>query len=171
MDINELVQKGIAALEADNFDEAMSVAVQLQQEMPKQSVGYHLEGLIQQSQTQWELSISAFNKAIEQSPYDPALFNFRGFAYLNTGNMAEAEKDFKEAISLEDYEPAHRNWVLWLIVNDRIQEAIDYLTLRIQTKQDDPENFLLMGDLMQRSGMVEKAQTYYDVAKELQQQQ
>lgn len=45
MDINELVQKGIAALEADNFDEAMNVAVQLQQEMPKQSVGYHLEGL------------------------------------------------------------------------------------------------------------------------------
>ncbi|TNE68928.1 hypothetical protein EP331_15045 [bacterium] len=170
MEVNELIAKGIEALEQEKLDEALALALQIQKAAPKQSVGFHIEGLVHQSSAKWEESITALTKAIEQSPYDPALFNFRGFAYLNLSELPSAKADFSEAISLEDYEPAHRNMVLWMIVSNHVQEAIDYLTVRIQTKQEDPENFEMMGDLMMRVGMDEKAQTYYDVANALKSQ-
>jgi tetratricopeptide (TPR) repeat protein len=163
----QLLESGLKALESNDYNQAISISMDIQTKFPSASEGYHLEGLTHQSEQKWEESVKAFSKAIGESPYDPNLYNFRGFAYLNMGDMGKAEKDFKEAIELEDFEPAHRNYVLWLIVNDRIDEGIEYLTTRIQTKQDDADNFLMMGDLLSRAGYSENAETYFRKAEEL----
>lgn len=167
MNENKLLEKGLVEFEEGRLDQALQTAKKLQTEEPTNSEGFHLEGLIEQSRQNWEQSIEAFTKAIIQSPYDPSLYNFRGFAHMSLGNLVPADVDFREAIDLEDFEPAHRNHTLWLIINDRIDEAVEYLTVRIQLKQDDAENFLLMGDLLSRAGYTERGQTYFDKAKEL----
>jgi tetratricopeptide (TPR) repeat protein len=163
----KLLESGLKALESSDFAGALKIAQEIISQFPTDSEGYHLEGLTYQSEQSWENSITSFTNAIGESPYDPNLYNFRGFAYMNLGEMTKAEIDFKEAIDLEDFEPAHRNYVLWLILKDRIDEAIEYLTNRIQTKQNDSENFLMMGDLLSRAGYTENAESYFKVAKEL----
>lgn len=165
--VDQLLQEGLQAFENKEFTKAMEIAKQLQQEYADSPEGYHFEGLIHQTYANWDESIVAFSKAIGESPYDPNLYNFRGFAYLNNGEMRKAEKDFKEAIELDDFEPAHRNFVLWQILNDRIDEAVEYLTERIKQKPDDAENLMLMGDLLSRAGYAENAQTYYVEAEKL----
>jgi len=163
----KLLELGLKALESSDYKNALNIALDIQTKFPTASEGYHLEGLTYQSEQKWEESVNSFTKAIGESPYDPNLYNFRGFAFLNMGEMGKAETDFKEAIELEDFEPAHRNYVLWLIVNDRIDEGIEYLTNRIQTKQDDADNFLMMGDLLSRAGYSENAETYFKKAEEI----
>lgn len=167
MNLDELLNKGLQAFEQDRFDESLLFAKQIQQAFPDDAKGFHLEGLIYQTQEQWQNSIDAFSKAIKQAPYNPFFYNFRGYAYMSMGDMHNSIKDFKEAIDLEDFEPAHRNYTIWLILNDQLDEAVAYLTKRIQTNQKDAENFELMGELMMRAGMEEKAQTYFASAKAL----
>lgn len=164
---SKLLEEGIQLLEEGQLEKAIEKAKLIQEAEPNHSSGYHLEALALQTDSKWQDSISLLNKAIEYSPYDPALFNFRGFAFMNLEEFRKAKKDLKEAIELEDFEPAHRNMVLWMIMNDKIQEAIDYLTKRIQTKQDDAENFMLMGDLLSKAGYHENADSFYQKAEEL----
>lgn len=159
--------KGIKEIENGNFDSALVYAKKVQVEFPDSADGFHLQGLVEQFLLKWNDSILSFSLAIKQSPYNPDLYNFRGYGYMNIGEMDEAESDFKEAIELEDFEPAHRNFVLWLILSDRSDEAVDYLTTRIQTKPTDIENFLLMGDLMKNVGRDDIAQSYFDKVEEL----
>lgn len=163
----ELLQKGIKAFEEKNFDLALELAKQIQIESPDSADGYHFEGLIQQSLSNWEDSVKSLSKAIGESPYDPNLYNFRGFAYMNMDELKKAEADFKEAIELEDFEPAHRNYVLWYILNDKIDTAIEYLTNRIKLNPENAENLMLMGDLLGRAGYEDNAQSYYEEADRL----
>ncbi len=54
-----------------------------------------------------------------------------------------------------------------MIMSDEGNEAITYLLGRIKENPKDVENWILMGDLMQRAGQGAKARTYYEQAQKM----
>lgn len=161
----ELTEKGIAHLQEENYDAALSVAKELQEMEEDTADGYHLEALVYQYQFDWKASLAALDKAIDCAPYDADLFNIRGFAHLSLEDFDKAKSDFEEAIDLEDLEAAHRNIVLMHILQDKSEEGIEYLVERLQQDPEQIENWIFMGDLMAKAGLDEKAKTYYDEAR------
>jgi cytochrome c-type biogenesis protein CcmH/NrfG len=134
---------------------------------PESVDGYHLEAMVMQKLNQWEKSIGALEKAISKDDEQSGLFNLRGFANLQLENLEEAKSDFEKAIDLDDSPAAHRNLVLYKIMSDKGNEAISYLLDRIRNNPKDVENWILMGDLMQRAGHGAKARTYYEQAQKM----
>ena len=167
MNYNDQIQEGIRLINAGEYQASIDLAATIQKDQPDSADGYHLEAIGKQHLYEWEESIKALNKAIELAPYDAGLYSLRAFAKMSTEDLVGAEKDLNEAIQLEDFEPAHRNLVILYILRDQSQKAIDYLLNRLKTNPKDVDNWILMGDLMQRVGMEDKAQTYYDQARKL----
>lgn len=167
MSFEETLEEGLASLREGDFDEALDIAHSLQKMEPKAADGFHLEAMTFQKLNQWEPSVEALDKAIALEPEKSGYYNLRGFAQLQMEQLEEAEENFKKAIDLDDSPAAHRNLVLYKIMSDQGNEAITYLLDRIRNNPKDVENWILMGDLMQRAGQTEKARSYYEQAKKM----
>jgi len=167
MSFEEKLEEGLKLLREEDYDHSLDIARSLQKMEPEEADGYHLEAMVFQKLNQWEPSIEALDKAIKYDPEKSGLYNLRGFARLQTEMLEEAEEDFKKAIDLDDSPAAHRNLVLHKILSDHGNEAISYLLDRIRSNPQDVENWILMGDLMQRAGQAAKAKSYYEQAKKM----
>ncbi|MDX1639725.1 MAG: tetratricopeptide repeat protein [Balneolaceae bacterium] len=167
MSFEETLEEGLASLREGDYDESLDIAHSLQKMEPEAADGFHLEAMVFQKLNQWEPSVDALDKAIKLEPEKSGYYNLRGFARLQMEELDEAEEDFKKAIDLDDSPAAHRNLVLHKIMSDQGNEAISYLLDRIRNNPKDVENWILMGDLMQRAGQTEKARSYYEQAKKM----
>jgi tetratricopeptide (TPR) repeat protein len=167
MKFEDQLEEGLSLLHEGDYDHALDIAHQLQKMEPESVDGYHLEAMVMQKLNQWEKSIDALEKAISKDEEKSGLYNLRGFANLQLENLDVAIKDFDKAIDLDDSPAAHRNKVLHMIMSDQGNEAITYLLERIKKNPKDVENWILMGDLMQRAGQSAKAKTYYEQASKM----
>ena len=167
MTFEEQLEEGLALLREGDYDHALDISRQLQKMEPEHADGYHLEAMVFQKLNQWEKSLDALDKAIELEPEHSGYYNLRGFANLQLDNLEDAKEDFEKAIDLDDSPAAHRNLVLYKIMSDQGNEAITYLLNRIKSNPKDVENWILMGDLMQRAGQSQKAKTYYEQAQKM----
>ncbi len=164
MNFEDQLEEGVSLLHEGDYDHALDIAHRLQKMEPETSDGYHLEAMVFQKLNQWEKSVAALDEAIDREKQKSGYYNLRGFARLQLDELEPARKDFEEAIDLDDSPAAHRNLVLYKIMDDQGNEAIEYLLNRIKNNPKDVENWILMGDLMQRAGQDEKARTYYQQA-------
>lgn len=162
-----LIADGVHAVNEGDFTKAVEIAQKAKSVDNTSADAYHLMAIAYQHNQQWDKSIEQCSHAINNSPYDASLYSLRGFAYLSEGKYDEAQADFEEAISLEDFEPAHRNLVILKISQNKSQEAIDYLVERIQKNPEDVENLELMGMLLEKVGDLEKAKSYFKASDEL----
>jgi len=167
MKFEDQLEEGLSLLHEGDYDHALDIAHQLQKMEPESVDGYHLEAMVMQKLNQWEKSIDALERAISKDEEKSGLYNLRGFANLQLENLDVAIKDFDKAIDLDDSPAAHRNKVLHMIMSDQGNEAITYLLERIKKNPKDVENWILMGDLMQRAGQSAKAKTYYEQASKM----
>lgn len=167
MNFEEQLEEGLSLLHEGDYDHALDISYQLQKMEPQSADGYHLEGMVFQKLNQWEKSIEALDKAINLEEEKSGYYNLRGFAHLQLENLDKAKADFDKAIDLDDSPAAHRNLVLYMIMDDEGNEAISYLLDRIRNNPKDVENWILMGDLMQRAGQGAKARTYYEQAQKM----
>lgn len=167
MTFEEQLEEGLSLLHEGDYDHALDISHQLQKMEPESAEGYHLEGMVFQKLNQWEKSIEALDTAIEKDDENSGYYNLRGFAHLQLENLDEAIEDFDKAIDLDDSAAAHRNKVLHMIMTDQGNDAIQYLLNRIKQNPQDVENWILMGDLMQRAGQGDKARSYYEQASKM----
>ena len=167
MNFEDQLEEGLSLLREGDYDHALDISRQLQKMEPESVDGYHLEAMVMQKLNQWEKSIDALEKAIEKNEEKSGLYNLRGFANLQLENLEHAKEDFDKAIDLDDSPAAHRNLVLYMIMSDKGNKAISYLLDRIRNNPKDVENWILMGDLMQRAGQNAKAKTYYEQAQKM----
>lgn len=167
MNFEDKLEEGLSLLHEGDYDHALDIAQRLQTTKPEYSDGFHLEGLVFQKLNQWEKSIEALEKAIELEEENSGYYNLRGFANMQLDNLGEAIKDFEKAIDLDDSAAAHRNKVLYMIMNGEAGKANEYLLTRIKENPQDVENWILMGDLLQRAGQDEKALGFYQQAQKI----
>jgi Flp pilus assembly protein TadD len=163
---DDLLNEGAEHIGNHNFAAALETASRLKALDPDSADGFHLAAIAHQYQYQWTESLAELDKAVLNAPYDAGLYSLRGFAYMSLNEYKKAEADFLEAISLEDFEPAHRNMVLLRILQDRSEEAIQMLTDRIRKSPENADNLMMMGDLMERIGQPEKARSWFEAAED-----
>lgn len=164
MNFEEKLNKGYELLQEKDIDYALDVARELQKEFPDSHEAWYLEALVMQQLNQWDHSQKAIEKAISLSDEHAAYFNLRGNVRMQLEKLDEAEKDFDKAIEVNDSSAAHRNKVMLMLMTDRGQEAIPYLIQRIKNDPKDAENWILMGDMINKGGQPDKARTYYEQA-------
>jgi len=164
MNFEDELEEGISLLHEGDYDHALDISHKLQKMEPNTADGYHLEAMVFQKLNQWEKSIQALDTAVVLDKEKSGYYNLRGFAKLQLDDLESAKKDFEKAIDLDDSSAAHRNLVLYKIMDDQGNDAISYLLDRIKNNPKDVENWILMGDLMQRGGQHAKARTYYEQA-------
>ncbi len=164
MNFEEKLNRGFELLQDKDIDHSLDIARELQQENPDAHEAYYLEALIMQQLNQFELSLTAIEKAMELGDDNAAYFNLRGNLFLQKEELKKAESDFDKSIELTDSSSAHRNKVMVMLMTDRGQEAIPYLIGRIKANPQDAENWILMGDMIKRGGQADKARTYYEQA-------
>ncbi|REL38518.1 tetratricopeptide repeat protein [Rhodohalobacter sp. SW132] len=164
MSFEERHKEGYELLHEKDLDKSLDVARSLQRLNPDAPEGFTLEGEVMQKLNQWDTSIKSFDDAIEKDSDNGRLYNLRGYSYLNVDKPDKAKKDFERAIALDNLPAAHRNLVLYKLMNGEGQQAIQYLLDRIKSDPKDVENWILMGDLMKKGGHDAKAKTYYEQA-------
>lgn len=164
MNFEEKLNKGFELLQEKDIDYALDVARELQKDQPDAPEPYYLEALVMQQLNQWVKSVEAIEKAIEMDAENAGYYNLRGNVLMQQEKLEDAEKDFDRAIQLSDLSSAHRNKVMLMLMTDRGQEAIPYLIQRIKNDPQDAENWILMGDMINKGGQTDKARTYYEQA-------
>ncbi|MEX2435292.1 MAG: tetratricopeptide repeat protein [Balneolaceae bacterium] len=164
MSFEEKHKEGYELLHEKDLDRSLDIARELQKMNPDAPEGYTLEGEVMQKLSQWDTSIKSLNTAIGKESENGRLYNLRGYSYLNIDDAENARKDFEKAIALDNLPTAHRNLVLYKLMSGNGKEAISYLLDRIRSEPSDVENWILMGDLMQKGGHENKAKTYYEQA-------
>jgi len=155
----------LQTLEKGDYDHCLQLAEELQANYPDAAEAFHVEAMAHQFRFNWKESIQALDRAIDNAPYDAALYNLRAFAKMNLSELGAADQDLTEAIELEDLEAAHRNRVLLYILQEKFDEAAQYLYDRLVANPDEVDNWIMMGDLMKRVGLEEKAETYFEEAR------
>lgn len=155
----------LQSLESGEFEQCLQLAEELQSKYPDAAEAFHVSAMAHQYQFNWKESIGALDRAIQNAPYDAALYNLRAFAQMNLNELDKAAEDLNEAIELEDLEAAHRNRVLLYILQDEFEKAAEYLYNRLTTNPEDVENWIMMSDLMKRAGLDDKAATYLGEAR------
>lgn len=164
MNFEEKLNKGFELLREKDIDYALDVARELQKEQPDSHEAFYLEALVMQQLNQYDKSIEAIEKALKLDDDNAAYFNLRGNVRMQLEKLEGAEEDFDKAIELNDTSAAHRNKVMLMLMTDRGQEAIPYLINRIKVDPQDAENWILMGDMINKGGQPDKARTYYEQA-------
>lgn len=164
MNFEEKLNKGFELLRDKDIDHALDTARELQKEDPESDEAFYLEALVMQQLNQWDIGLKSIEKALELVDDNAAYFNLRGNILMQQEKLDKAEKDFDKAIELGDTPAAHRNKVMLMLMTDRGQEAIPYLIQRIKADPKDAENWILMGDMINRGGQPDKARTYYEQA-------
>jgi tetratricopeptide (TPR) repeat protein len=72
--------------------------------------------------------LNLLDKVINTNPKLPRAFYNRGFLYIDSGDLRQAEADFKKAIQLkDDYIYAHYNLACVYSLQSRHEEALSYL--------------------------------------------
>lgn len=164
MNFEEKLNRGFELLQDKDIDHSLDIARELQKENPDAHEAFYLEALIMQQLNQFDLSFSSIGKAMEIVNDNAAYFNLRGNLHLQKEALKEAEADFDRAIEISNSASAHRSKVMLMLMTDRGPDAIPYLIGRIKADPHDPENWILMGDMIKRGGQVDKARTYYEQA-------
>lgn len=165
MNFEERLGEGFELLKEKDIDTSLDIARELQKEDDSNPEPFYLEGLIMQQLNQWDMSIKVLDKAVELNAQEARYVCTRGFAYMQKEDLETAEKDFDSAISLDNTPPiAHRYKVMLMLMTDRGEEASPYLIDRIRNNPQDAENWILMGDMLNKAGQGEKAYTYYEQA-------
>ena len=164
MTFEEKLNRGFELLQDKDIDHSLDTARELQRENPEAHEAFYLEALIMQQLNQYEMSLTSVGKALEINSENAVYLNLRGNLYMQLEKLVPAEKDFDKAIELTDSASAHRNKVMLMLMTDRGADAIPYLINRIKADPRDPENWILMGDMIKRGGQTDKARTYYEQA-------
>lgn len=164
MNFEEKLNHGFELLQDKDIDHALDIARELQKEKEDAHEAYYLEALIFQQLEQFDLSLKNIDKAISLDAENAPYYNLRGSIYMSKEELDDAEQDFDRAITINDFAAAHRNKVMLMLMTDRGAEAIPYTIDRIKKSPQDPENWILMGDMIKRGGQADKAATYYEQA-------
>ena len=164
MTFEEKLNRGFELLQDKDIDHSLDIARELQRENEEAHEAHYLEALIMQQLNQYEMSLKSIDIAMKTAGDNAVYHNLRGNLYMQMEKLKEAEADFDKAIELADSPSAHRNKVMLMLMTDRGAEAFPYLIGRIKADPRDPENWILMGDMIKRGGQDEKARTYYEQA-------
>jgi len=127
---------GVALMHAGRTDEAVAEFSQVLAQAPK-----HLESLINLggihlSRGDGDLALKAFTKALSVHQHPLVRANL-AVAYMQLGHMAEAERELRQALEMEEAMPdAWANLGSCLLQQDRLEESVEASRRAVELRED-----------------------------------
>ena len=170
--LETLIRKLIAALEREDFDEAIEICSQIINH-PDAGDEIKADTLLNRANSydnkgEYDRAIQDYDKAIELNPNDAEAYNNRGVAYENKEEYDRAIQDFDKAIELNPNDAeAYRNRGIAYEHKEEHDRAIQDFDKAIELDPNDAEAYRDRGIAYEHKEEFDRAIKDYDKAIEL----
>ncbi len=143
---DELLEAGIAALNAGNVREAIPLLQHAVEIDPKSKQGWNDLGLAYLRLGQFDEAAAAFQKQISANPYDEHVYNYLGLTLQQQQKFPEAADAFRKQIAVNPLDPvAHAALGALFLEQHKYSEAIPELDKATVLAPDNAELEVSLG--------------------------
>jgi tetratricopeptide (TPR) repeat protein/transglutaminase-like putative cysteine protease len=155
---DELLEAGIAALNAGNAREAMPLLQHAVEIDPKSKQGWNDLGLAYLRLGQFDEAADAFQKQIAANPSDEHVYNYLGLTLQQQQKFPEAADAFKKQIQMNPLDPiAHAALGALFLEQHKYSEAVPELDKATVLAPDNAELEVSLGQALLNIGEKDKA--------------
>lgn len=116
-----------------------------------------------------ESRIAAAERAVRGAPGEAGLHDLLGTRYLAAGRLADAVREFQQALTLDPSSPeATNNLGVALLQGGRAAAAVPFLRRAVAARQGDPRVYFNLGNALRDSGQASGAYAAFERALALQ---
>src|SRR5262249_29969573 len=109
----------------------------------------------------YDEAVNQYKKTVELAPNLAEAHYRLATPYLNTGRYAEADRELKIAISLEELAVAVEGLGVSLMYQDRNREAIPYFQRALEIGPKSSLRYLNLGTVLRRAAYIRESQEAY----------
>jgi len=165
---DELLEAGIAALNAGNVREAIPLLQHAVEIDPKSKQGWNDLGLAYLRLGQFDDAAAAFQKQISANPYDEHVFNYLGLTLQHQQKFPEAADAFRKQIAVNPLDPiAHAALGALFLEQHKYSEAVPELDKATVLAPDNAELEVSLGQALLNTGEKDKALEAFEKGVEL----
>jgi tetratricopeptide (TPR) repeat protein/transglutaminase-like putative cysteine protease len=167
---DELLEAGIAALNAGNVREAIPLLQHSVEIEPKSKHGWNDLGLAYLRLGQFDDAAAAFQKQISANPYDEHVYNYLGLTLQQQQKFPEAADAFRKQLTVNPLDPvAHAALGALFLEQHKYSEAIPELDKATVLAPDSAELEVSLGNALLNTGEKDKALEAFEKGVELSQ--
>jgi Flp pilus assembly protein TadD/transglutaminase-like putative cysteine protease len=167
---DELLEAGIAALNAGNVREAIPLLQHAVEIDPKSKQGWSDLGLAYLRLGQFDDAAAAFQKQISANPYDEHVYNYLGLTLQQQQRFPEAADAFRKQIAVNPLDPvAHAALGALFLEQHKYADAIPELDKATVLAPDNAELEVSLGNALLNTGEKDKALEAFEKGVELSQ--
>lgn len=127
-----------------------------------------IAGDAMRAQKNYERAIETYRAAIRQEPRNAILYNKMGIAYLQLGNLDQAENQFQRAIKIDrKYSPALNNAGVISYMRKNYGKAVKYYKKALALSEDNASFHVNLGTAWFSQKKLERAMAEYARALQL----
>jgi Flp pilus assembly protein TadD/transglutaminase-like putative cysteine protease len=165
---DELLEAGIAALNAGNVREAIPLLQHAVEIDPKSKQGWNDLGLAYLRLGQFDEAAAAFRKQISANPYDEHVYNYLGLTLQQQQKFPEAADAFRKQIAMNPLDPvAHAALGALFLEQHKYSEAVPELDKATVLAPDNAELEVSLGQALLNTGEKDKALEAFEKGVEL----
>jgi Flp pilus assembly protein TadD/transglutaminase-like putative cysteine protease len=155
---DELLEAGIAALNAGNVREAIPLLQRAVEIDPKSKQGWNDLGLAYLRLGQFDEAADAFQKQISANPYDEHVYNYLGLTLRQQQKFPEAADAFRKQIAMNPLDPiAHAALGALFLEQHKYSEAVPELDKATVLAPENAELEVSLGQALLNTGEKDKA--------------
>jgi Flp pilus assembly protein TadD/transglutaminase-like putative cysteine protease len=167
---DELLEAGIAALNAGNVREAIPLLQRAVEFDPKSKQGWNDLGLAYVRLGQFDDAAAAFQKQISANPNDEHVYNYLGLTLQQQQKFPEAADAFRKQIAVNPLDPvAHAALGALFLAQHKYSEAIPELDKATVLAPDNAELEVSLGQALLDTGEKDKALEAFEKGVEVSQ--
>ncbi|MFZ3217816.1 MAG: DUF3857 domain-containing protein [Candidatus Acidiferrales bacterium] len=167
---DDLLEAGIAALNAGNLRESIPLLQRALELDPKSKQGWNDLGLAYLRLGQFAEAAAAFQKQIEVNPYDEHVYNYLGLTLQQQQKFPEAADAFRKQLQVNPLDPvAHAALGALFLEQHQYAEAAPELDKATVLAPDNAELEVSLGRALLNTGEKEKALQAFEKGVELSQ--
>jgi tetratricopeptide (TPR) repeat protein len=160
---DELLEAGIAALNAGNVRDAIPLLQHAVEIDPKSKQGWSDLGLAYLRLGQFDEAADAFQKQISANPYDEHVYNYLGLTLQQQQKFPEAANAFRKQIAMNPLDPvAHAALGALFLAQHKYSEAVPELDKATVLAPENAELEVSLGQALLNTGEKEKALEAFD---------
>jgi len=165
---DELLEAGIAALNAGNVREAIPLLQHAVEIDPKSKQGWNDLGLAYLRLGQFDEAAVAFQKQISANPYDEHVYNYLGLTLQQQQKFPEAADAFRKQIAMNPLDPvAHAALGALFLEQHKYSEAVPELDKATVLAPENAELEVSLGQALLNTGEKDKALEAFDKGVEI----
>lgn len=129
---------------------------------------YNTLAMIAAERSQHDAALRWIGKALALAPHDPFYLNNRGYIYLSSNELSNAERDINESITIDPYNGwAYRNKGIFYLMKEDYGNAERLLKQALQMDEFIDKIHFYYGMALFKSGKKAEACQQFDLSEEL----